>query len=66
MTLSAGINTFLGVTVDETWSLVSRNRDQGFLWRPRDVYILRPVPVRVHSHHIQEYRLHFTTISHRG
>lgn len=41
MTLSAGINTFLGVTVDETWSLVSRNRDQGFLWRPRDVYILQ-------------------------
>lgn len=41
MTSSAEISTCLGITVDETWSLVSRDRDQGFLWRPRDIYILQ-------------------------
>lgn len=41
MISSAEISTCLGVAVDETWSLVSRDRDEGFLWRPRDIYILQ-------------------------
>lgn len=41
MTLPAEINTCPGVAVDETPSLVGRDRDKGFLRRPRDVYILQ-------------------------
>lgn len=40
MTLTAEIDTCLGVAVDETPSLVGRDGDKGFLGRPRDVYIL--------------------------
>jgi hypothetical protein len=39
MTLSAGISACPG-SVDEMLSLVSRDCDESFLWRPRDVYIL--------------------------
>lgn len=40
-----------GVTVDETQSLVSRDCDKGFLWRPRDVYILHKNKNTQHSPH---------------
>lgn len=40
-TSSAEVHTCLGVAVDEAWSLVSRDRDKGFLRGPRDVYILQ-------------------------
>lgn len=52
-TSSAELNTCLVVTVDETWSLVSRDRDKGFLRGPRDVYILQNThthkPQNIHS-----------------
>lgn len=43
MTSSTEINTCPGVAVDDTRSLVSRDRDKGFLRRPRDVYILHKI-----------------------
>lgn len=41
MMAPAALNICLGVAVKETWSLVSRDRDKGFLRGPRDVYILQ-------------------------
>lgn len=41
MTAPAELNICLGVAVEETRSLVSRDRDEGFLRWPRDVYILQ-------------------------
>lgn len=49
MTLPAEIDTCLGVAVDEIPSLVGRDRDKGFLWRPRDVYILHKNENTEHS-----------------
>lgn len=49
-TSAAELNTCLVVTVDETWSLVSRDRDKGFLRGPRDVYILQN-NTHTHTHH---------------
>lgn len=49
MTSSEELNNGPGGAVNKTWSLVSRDSDKGFLWRPRDVNILHKNKHTQHS-----------------